>query len=235
MFSWIQFVTTSLWNRYDKTSAKATAHKYCHYAEVKNNGTMCVHLLDRGNTIFHFISKIAGIFSSWWNLTKWSWFVQIYLRIELDKWKWQLLSNRSSFRLCYLCKICYFILETWLDGVKFVPKVFFYFTHIAPRVHSISFNVFNWILIFLLLWLFAFNIDHQIGIFWSFNNNISYLLWSFDFVDFHVFLKPLLYNIRNWHVIHLLRGLNFSIWDKQFSFLIISLHKAISRWTRRML
>lgn len=235
MFPRIQFVTTSLWNRYDKTSAKATAHKNCHYAEVENNGTMGIHLFDRCNTIFHFVSKIAGITAFWWNLTKWSWFVQIYLRIELNKRKWQLSSNRSSMPLSYLCKICYLILKSWLDGVKLVPEIFLYFAHITPRVHSIGFNVFNRVLIFFLFWFFTFDIDHEIGIFWSFNNNISYLLWSLNFIDFHVFLKSLLYDIWNWHVIHFLWGFDFSIWDKNFTFLIISLHEAISRWTRRVL
>ena len=235
MFFWIQFVTTSLWDWYNKTSAKATAHENCHYAEVKNHCAMSIHLFNWCDTVFHFISKIWSITAFWWNLTKWSWFVNIDLRIKLDKRKWQLLSHTSSFLLCDLSKICNFFFDIWFDWMKFVPKVLLDLIHITPCIHSISFNIFDWILIFLLFCFITFNIHQQIGFFRCLNNHVCYFLRSLYFVNLHIFLKFLLYYIRDWHVIHFWRSFDFGIWDENFSLLIISLNEAIGIRTRRTL
>lgn len=196
---------------------------------------MCVHLFNWCDTVFHFISQIWSITAFWWNLTKWSWFVNIDLWIELDKRKWQLLSHISCFSLCDLSKICNFFLYVWFDWMKFVPKVLLNLIHITPSIHSIGFDVFYWILIFFLFCFISFDINQKISFFRSLDNHVCYFLWSFDFINLHIFLKFLLYYIWDRHIVHFWRGFDFSIWDENFSFLIISLNEAIGIRTRRTL
>lgn len=99
-----------------------------------------------------------------------------------------------------------------LNLMKFVPEVFFDFVHIAPQIHSIRFDISDFLLVSLLFIFIAINILSQVSVFWSFDNYRGNFLWCFYF--FHLLLKSLLNNLRNWHVIYFRRGLYLSSSDQ---------------------
>ena len=78
--------------------------------------------------------------------------------------------------------------------MELVPEVFLDFWHIAPSVHSVSFNISYFFLVVILLLLVSLGILFQVNFLWAFDNDLGYFLWSLYFFDFYILFEPLLYD-----------------------------------------
>lgn len=210
MFPRVNFVPACLWDWDDQAPTKAAAHKDGHDAEVKDHGAMGVHVFGAGDACFRphwssFDLMLGGHFGRRVNF-------DIWIKLNKLNWSTHLRSKSMSPRLNNLGKGCNSILNTWFDLMKLVPKVFLDNTHIFPSVHSVSFNITYFILIFCLLVLITLHIDLQVRFFRTLDNYLSYFLWCFYFVYFYLVFKSLSDNIWERHIINLLRCFHLSIW-----------------------
>jgi hypothetical protein len=110
-----------------------------------------------------------------------------------------------------LRKIVDAVLHHALSLVKFVPELLLDSAHISPSIHFIGLNISNLILVLLLCILSTFDILFKIGFLWSFDNNLSYFLWSLNFGDTNILLEPLLNDLTNGQVVDFLCGLKFCL------------------------
>lgn len=154
MFPRVNFISTCLGNWNNKASSQTATHQHCHDAKVKNHGAMCIHMLWTRNSIFRL--------SWWWPLCLGRCLrINFNIWIKLDElhWSTHLLSQSMSSWLDYLGESGDSIFNAGFDLVQFVPEVFLYYAHVFPSVHSVCFNVTNFILIFGLLAFITVNIN----------------------------------------------------------------------------
>lgn len=93
-----------------------------------------------------------------------------------------------------LSQIGYLILHCIFDLVKLIPKLLFDFLHVAPSIHSISFNISDFALVLLLYLLLAVHVTLQVGLFRWLDDYLCHLLGGLHLVNFQVLLEPLLDN-----------------------------------------
>jgi len=150
--------------------------------------------------------------------------VNVYLRVYLHKLHSTHLSSQSTgISLYNLSKVSNTVFNRRFNLMEFIPQVFLNNTHILPSIHSIGFYISNYFLIVSLLMFITFNIYLQISFFRTLDDNLGHFLRCFYFVYSYFVLKTHSYDIRQWHIVNLLRGFHLCIWDQALSRLVLSL------------
>lgn len=121
---------------------------------------------------------------------------------------WQSILNCGCGITCmmlnYLSEIGHTCLHHVLHWVKLLPQIFLHLINVWPWVHSVGLDVWNLLLVLLLLRWVSLNILSLVGIIWWLNNELGNFLWGSHSGDFLLFLEPLLDDLRNGHIINLL-------------------------------
>lgn len=97
--------------------------------------------------------------------------------------------------------------------MQLLPQVLLDLVDVAPRIHPVSLDVGDLLLVGLLLLLVALHVDLEIGVFWGLNYHVCDLLRGMDGGDGHLLLKPLLDDLAQRHVINFLGGGDLSSRD----------------------
>lgn len=141
------------------------------------------------------------------DLPQCQWFLvlgnDLWLRIFIE------LSESFSHRLWHtradhLDQVRCLLLHNVLDGMELVPQLALDLAHVGPAVHSVRLDVSNFLLVLFLFILVSFVVLNQVGLLWAFDDDLSYFLGSFDLIDLHLVLEPLLNDLSNRHVVDLL-------------------------------
>lgn len=94
--------------------------------------------------------------------------------------------------------------------MELVPEVLLDFTHIAPGVHSIGLDISYLTLVILLNRLCSLGVLHKVGLLGVLDDDLGYFLGSLDLLHRHFVFESLLDDLRDGHVVDLLRGLELS-------------------------
>ena len=94
--------------------------------------------------------------------------------------------------------------------MELVPEVLLNFTHIAPGVHSIGLDISYLTLVILLNRLLSLGVLHKVCLLGVLNDDLGYFLGSLDLLHRNFVFESLLNDLRDGHVVDLLRGLELS-------------------------
>lgn len=106
-------------------------------------------------------------------------------------------------------------LHCGLHRVELFPKILLDCVDVTPSVHSVGFDIGDFLLELSLLLFFALNILNKVGVLRGLYNEVSHLLSCLDLLNFHLFFEPLLDDFRDAHVVDFLRSCHLLVRDHE--------------------